>query len=479
MTDIHIDLEDIARRLPEQRWFGGKGRAVARVELVDSVILDDAPPPLVLAIVTVHDEDGGSDLYHLALLVNEDGTSRDAFDEVDRLRCLGEMMAHGSSLHGRVGVFRFGGPGLDPLSPPGQVTARSMGAEQTNTSLVLDEEVIIKLLRRVDLGNNPELELTRLLTSEGFEHIPPHLGELIYEGTLDEEEVQVDLSVAQQFMRDSVEGWQEAIKRIHEIYDAVHDADVKEDLRYLTEERAAEILTAIEELGEVTASLHVVLAREELEPEIAPEPITEYDLSEWGGRAKRLLARLVKTDATGLAQHVGAIEARIDLLSEVSDAGLKFRAHSDFHLGQVLLTERGWMILDFEGEPARSLEERRAKQSPLRDVAGMMRSFNYAATAALFERAEPDSDAWRRLEPWAETWEQLARERYLHGYRARAHEGAFLPSSPDDLSVLLDVFEIDKALYELHYERGHRPEWIRIPLRGIERIATKGSRAPR
>ncbi len=463
---MNIDTQQILERLPEQRWFGWKSRSISDVEIVDFAVVDDGEPVLTLAIVRVHFEDG-SVFLQLPLLVEEDGSSRDAFEDVERLRVFGACLAHGTSLKGAQGTFRFTGPGLDPLSPPGKISARTMGAEQTNTSLVLDEQMIVKLFRRVDTGHNPDLELTRVLTESGFMHTPPHLGELAYEGVIDGEPVQIDLCVAQQFLSDSIEGWSETLKRLHQLYDAIEDEDLAEDMRFLTEERSGDLLGLIEDLGEVTASLHVALSREGLDPHIAPEPIERSDLEEWARSSRASLQALLDDGVTELQDLAPRIEERITKLKEVAEPGLKTRAHADYHLGQVLLTGRGWMILDFEGEPARTLEQRRAKTSPLRDVAGMVRSFNYAATAALFERAEPDSEEWKRLAPWADTWETLARERFIHGYRMRAHEGRFLPPAPSDIDVLLEVFEIDKALYEVGYERGHRPDWLRIPLRGI------------
>lgn len=466
---MNIDAQQIAERIPDQRWFGWKDRAVKSVEVLDFGIVDDGIPALALAIIRVR-FDRSEALYQLPLLVEEDGSSRDAFEDVDRLRVFGAMLAHGTSVKGAHGTFRFTGPGLDPLSPPGAVSARTMGADQTNTSLVLDEQMIVKLFRRVDTGHNPDLELTRVLTEAGFSYTPPHLGELVYEGTLEGEEVQVDLCVAQQFLTDSIEGWSETLKRLHQLYDAVEDEDVPEDMRFLIEERAGDLLSLIQDLGDVTASLHIALSREELDPEIAPEPIEPVDLAEWTRSARGALQSLLDEGVTELQKLAPLIEEHIDRLSDVAEPGLKTRAHADYHLGQVLLTGRGWMILDFEGEPARTLEERRAKTSPLRDVAGMLRSFNYAATAALFERAEVDSEEWKRLAPWAAEWESLARERFISGYRTRAHEGRFLPPAQEDVDLMLDVFEIDKALYEIGYERGHRPDWMRIPLHGIAKI---------
>ena len=184
---IRIDTRQLHDRLPEKRWFGGKGRPIASVDVVDAGTIEDGPPALVLAVIEVHYEWGASELYHLPLLVESDGSPRDAVEEPDRLRVLGDLMAHGSSIKGDYGVFQFGGPGLDPLSPPGRDSARTLGAEQTNTSLVLDDHVIIKVFRRVAVGANPDLELARLLTAEDFEHVPPHVGEFAYEREGDDE----------------------------------------------------------------------------------------------------------------------------------------------------------------------------------------------------------------------------------------------------------------------------------------------------
>ncbi|MEA2508637.1 MAG: maltose alpha-D-glucosyltransferase / alpha-amylase, partial [Actinomycetota bacterium] len=157
-------------------------------------------------------------------------------------------------------------------------------------------------------------------------------------------------------------------------------------------------------------------------------------------------------------------------LVKVTRAGFKTRVHGDYHLGQVLSSTRGWMIIDFEGEPARSLDERREKQSPLRDVAGMLRSLSYAASVSMIERTSFGTDEWNRLQPWADVWEDLARGRFLTAYLRRSHEGKFLPPNRSDLKAMLDAFEIDKALYEIGYERGNRPDWVKIPLHGLARI---------
>jgi maltose alpha-D-glucosyltransferase / alpha-amylase len=468
------DLSKLTESLPRQRWFGHKGRAITGVSVVDEAIIEDGPPALIVALARVDLEDGSDALYQLPLLVDEDGTVRDGTEDVERMRVFGDLMAHGSSIKGSSGVFQFGGPGLDPLaSPPGETSIRLMAAEQSNSSVVLDETIILKLFRQVAIGPNPDLELNRLLTNEGFEHVPPQVGEALYEGEIDGSDVSIDLAVAQQFVTDGVEGWQEALARLGSLYDEVDDEDAGEDRAFLTEERAGEFLRAIEQLGDATASLHVLLSREEIDTSLVPEPIGESDIVEWADRVAIDLARLQKDLPEELGPMQSALDARVAAFRAISPAGLKTRIHGDYHLGQVLLTPRGWRMLDFEGEPARSLDQRRAKQSPLRDVAGMLRSFSYAACSALMERAAPGSPEWARLEPWADAWESLARDRFLAAYVTRAHEAKFLPPDREEMLVTIDAFEIDKALYEIAYERSHRPDWMPIPLRGLERAATR------
>ncbi|MDQ4025737.1 MAG: hypothetical protein M3217_09665 [Actinomycetota bacterium] len=469
-----MSTQGLLEWMPHRRWFGNKTQRPEAIDVVDTVVLEDGPPALTLALVRVWFADGGDAFYHLPVLVDEDGTARDALEEAPRLGILGELMAYGHTLKGDNGVIEFGGPGLDPMSPPGPGDVRVIGAEQSNTSLVLGD-TIVKLFRRVEFGPNPDLELSRLLTNEGFENVPPQVGELTYRGEIDGEEITIDLGIAQRFVRDAVDGWDHTLQRLGALFDEIDDADVAEDHRFLIEQRAPQFLEAIDELGEATGALHVALSREESDPALAPEPVDELDLKAWADGANAYLARLTSAGFGELEAMAPAIARRIDGIRGLTAAGCKTRIHGDYHLGQVI---RGlkWMILDFEGEPVRSLEERRAKQSPLKDVAGMLRSFSYAATSALFERGEPDSEDWKRLQPWADTWEALARDRILASYLRKSHEGKFLATERETLAVLLDFFEIDKALYELEYELGHRPEWVRIPTAGIARVIERGER---
>jgi trehalose synthase-fused probable maltokinase len=466
---VNINLEELSRSLPERRWFGAKHRTIESLAVIDQVVASDADPCVVLSLIRVSYEDGEREVYHLPLIVRGD-EQLDAFDDIEQLKVLGDLFAHGTSLHGINGVFHFSGAGLNPLDPAGRRSVRVLGAEQSNSSLVLDEEVIVKLFRRVESGSNPDIELNRLLTAQDSDFVPHHLGDIYYEGTLGDEEVSFDLGIAQQFIADGCDGWEHVLDEVRKLYDDIHPEDVREDIRFLIEDRASGLLSQIEDLGAATGAMHVALSREEEDVAFHPEPMDNSDLKELVVGATQLLRRQIEEGVEELNDLEAAICQKLEELLELNDPGSKIRIHGDYHLAQVLWTQRGWKILDFEGEPARGLEERNEKQSPLKDASGMLRSFGYAALSVLFERAEPGTDEWRRLQPWAEMWEQLARERFLSAYVGKSHEGRFLPSHRDELYSLIHFFEIDKALYEVGYERAHRPEWMRIPLRGIARL---------
>ncbi|MGH2749273.1 MAG: maltokinase N-terminal cap-like domain-containing protein [Actinomycetota bacterium] len=478
---MNINVGPLIHLLPEQRWFGSKDRALQNIEVRDHAIIEgahDGGESLVLALLDVHFVDGLVAIYQMPLLVNQDGDVRDALDDAGRLNVFGRALARGETFKGERGAFRFGGPGLDPLAPPGHGSVRAMGAEQSNSSIVLDDSVILKLIRRVEEGDNPELELNRFLTNEGFEYIPAQVGEIFYEEEHPEGEVgvNIDLGIAQQYVSDATEGWSEALKHVAALYDGISGDEDVATRRRQVDALVATLLEELAALGDVTAGLHVLLGRgQEHDPEIGRESATHQDLRDWAMHARHTLSSLPTDRIPELTDEViGSVNARLDAIESIVEPGAKTRIHGDYHLGQTLLGPRGWLILDFEGEPLRSLEERRALQSPLRDVAGMLRSFSYAAYSALLERAEPDSERWNQLEPWVETFEELARHYFLQAYLRTSHEGDLLPHDRDELGTLLDFFELDKALYEVGYELGHRPDWVRIPLRGILDVVNRG-----
>ena len=460
--------------LVEERWFGAGSKQPTDIKFLDRATVSEGPPrfEIVLAAITFDDKDRR--VYQL-LLLSEDGTPVDIAKAPDHLRPIGSLMAHGQSLAGKRGAFHFGGVGLNPLEPPGGKSIKVVKAEQSNSSFVFDGRVIMKFFRRLEAGSNPDLELNRFLTDVAFEGVPGQVGEIAYRGTIERKQATIDLAIAQQYIGRASDGWERTVRAVGELLRSSPSNESGRQRRDVVEEAAAQILGELEQLGDTTAGMHVALGRDDVPPELLAEPVKPVDINSWIRRAKAALGRASRHPefAPGIHEHATNV---VDALRSVKDPGVKMRIHGDYHLGQALFTRRGWMLLDFEGEPLRTLEERRAKHSPLRDVAGLLRSLSYAASTALFESASPDTDDWRRLEPWADTWETLARDRFLVGYRRRSHEGRFLSSDRSTLALMLSFFELDKALYEYIYETEHRPQWVRIPLRGIRTVLRRRRR---
>jgi len=315
--------------------------------------------------------------------------------------------------------------------------ARPAGAEQSNTSLVYDNRLILKLFRRLAKGPNPDVEVVTAITAKGFENTPTPRGVWRDHG--------YDLAICQDFLAEAVEGWSLALTSLRDFYGAECDDPA---------ECGGDFAPEAERLGETTARMHVALA-----DAFGRSP---GDAGAWADLVAAQLAKLGPGDI-----DAGEAARFVTLLRDVADAGCAVRVHGDFHLGQVLRTDAGWYVLDFEGEPARPLAERTAPSSPLKDVAGMLRSFHYAAQVALMERAEANVE---RLEPAADAWEQRQRRHFLRGYLAEAEGSGLLPPDEGSRAAVLRAFEFDKAVYELLYERAMRPDWEHVPLSALHRL---------
>jgi predicted trehalose synthase len=313
---------------------------------------------------------------------------------------------------------------------------RSIGVEQSNSSIVFDDRLILKVFRRLEPGDNPELEMLRFLTDRGFENIPTLAGWYEFAGDL----LWATLGVLTDFVVDGRDGW-----------------------AFTLENRDA-VIDDLAGLGKVTAQMHNVLASDSSDPDFAPEEPGSEALSLLTATIDEEIERLfidlpADSDATtAIAGRGEEVRDRLQQLSHVGVGGRVIRTHGDYHLGQTLRTPDRWVLLDFEGEPARPLRDRRRKRSPLRDVAGMLRSFAYAASAM-----EQDGDAASRA------WEERARGAFLGGYLAEV-EPSLMPAGQQAIDKLLSIFELEKAVYELRYEMDNRPDWIGIPVAGIARL---------
>jgi maltokinase len=438
----------------ERRWFGAKAQEIAHARLVETAVLRTETPALVAGLVEIRFPPGTHELYQLPLglrpaadgwrdgVIAEEGgwVVYDALADPALARELVDLVRGGATASAREGVVEFrttDAAALDGIRPP-----RPLGVEQSNTSLVFGDDLILKAYRRLEAGINPELEVLRFLTARGFGHIAQLLGWYAYSGNV----MDLTLGILQRFVGEAKDGWELALAE-------------------LAAARPDAFLDRLARLGQVTGALHAVLASDSSDPEFAPE--------EPSGEALSLVVATVDEeiesvflqlpeDNPALAPIAGRgeeVRERLREISYVGDFGRVIRTHGDYHLGQALLADGDWIVLDFEGEPARSLPERRRKRSPLRDVAGMLRSFAYVASASELLNGVPAPV----------DWERNAREQFLAGYLATA-DRQILPGSARGLERLLTVFELEKAVYELRYELNNRPDWVRIPVAGIERL---------
>jgi trehalose synthase-fused probable maltokinase len=427
-----LDTDALRDWIQRQRWYASKSRSVAGVEIAEHLALNER---LLLALVQTRFATGTHELYQLLVA----GRTFDALSEPELVLELMRRMESGTEVEGVEGRFAFYRAGsLPPLAEDAR--ARLVGVEQSNSSVVFDDRVVLKLFRKLEPGINPELELLRFLTAREFESIAPLYGWYDYDG----QALAATLGVAQEFLPDAVGGWELALDRIGSEPDW--------------------LLERLGDLGEVTARMHTVLASDAGDPAFSPEEPSQEALSLLTATVdediERIFVRLPDDERVApIAGRGQDVRERLAARAQLGAGGRVIRTHGDYHLGQTLHTPRGWVIIDFEGEPARALPERRAKRSPLRDIAGMLRSFAYATSAVKIQRgtaAPPD-------------FEQRARERFLERYLA-AVDSTLLPAGEAAVLNLLSIYELEKAIYELQYELDNRPDWVPIPVAGIRRL---------
>jgi maltokinase len=426
MTDDSSLIEFIT----SQRWYGSKTRDVASASVVDRTLL---PDDLELQLVEVRFDTGTHETYQLLTVAG----GFDALADDAHARTLLQLMRAGETVQGEEGAVEFAAVGADQGEPR---AARLIEGEQSNSSVVFDDALILKVFRRVEAGINPELELLRFLTEAGFGNIAELAGWYAYSGA----QMEATLGIMQRFVTSGEDGWERAL-----------DAIVAGDEAFFD---------TVRRLGEVTGHMHTVLGSDPVDPNFYPEQTSTESLGLLTATVDEEIERVFMSlpedvpDLDPIRGRGEEVRERLRLLTNIGGTGRVIRVHGDFHLGQTLWDGEDWVILDFEGEPARSLPERRRKRSPLRDVAGMLGSFGYAASAAevLRDTSAPDD------------WEDRARDEFLIGYRATV-DRSLIPSGAA-MDKLLKVFELEKAVYELRYELNNRPDWVRIPVVGLARM---------
>ena len=469
MTDVPAGyLAEIAAYLVRRRWFAGKGRDfdvthVHAMPWLGATDMLDLWPRVRIEIVTVSFADGGVDTYSfpVAYLQQADSALEHALVGSFVHAELGEVTAYDAVFLRDAAARIYEGFGARRQGPEvafqvvdgaelpaDDLVGAVLSAEQSNTSVVYGEDAILKLFRRVSAGANPDVEVHEALTRAGSEHIAALLGWVSGRWWSPEGEPRTgDLGMLQVFLRTATDGWDLALASVRDLLVEadLHPADVGGDF-------AGES----ERLGEAVAVVHRELA--------AAFPTGTRPDAHGDALADGMQARLhAAVDAVPqLAEHAGGLQACFDRLRHLAEPVAVQRVHGDLHLGQTLRTVKGWKLIDFEGEPAKPLSERADLSSPLRDVAGMLRSFDYAAGATLQGFGSSAQLVYR-----AQEWSSRNRTAFLRGYAAAAE------MEIDEGSDLLTAYEADKAVYETVYEARHRPDWIDVPLRGIARIVAR------
>ena len=505
--------------LPQQRWFGAKALRIRSTRIVDWAPLPDSKAVFVLVEVQYHR--GNSDTYLVPLALIYDRAA-----EQIRENSPNAILCPALSREGRgylcdatfdpsagAALLRFigsaqrtqaangtvcGEPGsrFEALRGPEGSTlpVRRSSAEQSNTSLIYADKLMLKLFRRQQPGLNPDCEMDRFLTEKAhFDGVPAYAGSIEYASASGESQT---FAMLQGVVENRGDGWTLTVEELARYYESCApqpfpegELDRARDVFELAAQPLSQAardyvgiaLDSAARLGRRTAQLHLALSAPSDDPAFTPEPLSTDDLRQRLTRIHTdaaLVFDLLKDSVAGLPDEAvdlaGMVLGRrrrildsFRLFPGSGAEGQQIRIHGDYHLGQVLQAKPDFVIIDFEGEPARPIEQRRARQSPLKDVAGMLRSLSYAAYASLVVYTARRPEDIERLDPWARLWEQSMRAEFLRTYRDCANGAAFLPAEEAGFRKLLGIYLLDKALYELSYELNNRPAWVRIPLMGI------------
>ena len=528
-----FDRRRLQQQLPaflrEQRWFGGKAEPIRSVEVIDIVPFDTTAETTYLLLLQVGYDEGATQTYSVPMaevssesaipprtngkpspclaLTFGDAKPTFAYDATASepfLKFLLASMQNNRKFHGEYGEVRaVSSPALAGLvsQSNGELTPKVMRAEQSNTSIVYGNQLVLKFFRRVEQGINPDLEIGWFLTEKTrYQNVPLLSGYLEYA----RDDTRMSLGMLQSFVPNQGDAWEFTLQAVARCFDRIPsktssppDPPVGSSLDLAAgaiPEQPRQLiggyLESVQLLGKRTAELHVALSTNTGDPAFDPEPYSRTDQRAFCETTLKLLERNFRLlrkqkwnlpdDMRDQAQQAldsePELEQRLRRFEERALTGMRTRIHGDYHLGQVLVTGDDFVLIDFEGEPARPLTERRRKQSPLQDVAGLLRSFHYAAYAPLLGvKRQPNAaplslDTFR---PWAYFWKTWVSAAFLRSYLATAREAPFLSRDPQEVAAILGAHLLEKAVYELGYELNNRPSWVRIPLSGIVQLITQ------
>ncbi len=514
--------------MKDRRWFAGKARTIQTTKILNVLPIPTKSPLAYLVLVQVEYTEGEAETYLLPLGFaqgelaaqlqegpaaiarlrikdkDQEGILCDAVWDKAFLKALLGVVSKGRKASGPFGEL-WASPmkAFRPLLKSAEdfLEPALMKGEQSNTSVVFGDLFILKLYRRLEAGINPDLEIGRFLTEAKFSNIAPVASSLEYRRDKGDP---VTVAIMQSFLPNEGDAWRYTLDTMSRYYEDVlaRPTELKEDhlpqahlldlieqpVPPLAQELIGLYLEEARLLGQRTGELHVALAQDDRDPNFAPEPFTDFYRrglyqSMMGGvnRSFILLRQRLKyvpeaqQDKARLVLDLESkIRKRFHAIRDRRITAMRIRCHGDYHLGQVLYTGKDFIIIDFEGEPARPLSVRRLKGSPIRDVAGMLRSFHYAAYASLLGHvAGVRPEDFAMLEPWARFWNTWVSGTYLKAYLQTTGEAGFIPKAREGLQILLDGYLLEKAIYELGYELNSRPDWVRVPLEGIVQLIQK------
>lgn len=499
--------------LRQRRWFTSKSRDLQAVRIEHAPRLEYFGESYYLAFLELSYAEGEDEVYILPLSRT---TNVDRYRRQDPEALIGEVRGLGTPFWLVDGLYVpglreafFAGMWNERIEitangtlrfQPGKIlrnyafeTAQSrlLKAEQSNTSIIYEDKFFFKTFRKQDTDVNPDLELVRFLSERAdFDHAPRYGGSIFYypnggNGAF------YTLGLMQNMIENEGEAWSLVLGLARDGYDRILEAE--EEVAVPTDPPTAELPPEVEKLigkkaleraallGQRTAELHIALASEPDLPDFKPEP---FDMAfqqhvhagflrlldeKMAPLAERLdeLPAAAKADAEAVLARRDEIRERFDQMVDHPIAAAKTRVHGDYHLGQVLYDKEDFYIIDFEGEPLLSIAERREKRTPFKDVAGMVRSFHYAAVGALLLGDQYDAKARKKLQPWADYWFRATSRAFLSEYLERTEGQPFVPDNESDRDLLLSIYILEKAIYEVAYELNSRPDWLPIPLRGV------------
>ena len=506
------------------RWFGGKGRAIENMEIINHATVDLPDYSAVFFLIQVTYQSGLPDIYQLPVsfahqthslrlqdscpksviarmtINGVEGILYDALYGAPLQEALLTSIATNKKIRMRSSQLIFSGREtiLNNIQEKENIKPKVLSGEQSNTSLVYGSEYFLKIFRKVDRAINPDLEITRFLTEHtDFTNIPPFMGSIEWKFEKDS----LIIGMMQEMIESSGDAWVNMLDKLNDFNETILVTNkvlttnekvgnlidpapyelIPEEFKELIDATTAEQASL---LGVRTGEMHLALASGTSFPDFMPEPYSlHYQRSLYAGLQSLVRGtflnqskNLQKLDQDARKEALEVLAMKDDILEVLRRIYrkkidvIKIRIHGDYHLGQVLYTGKDFVITDFEGEPARSYSERRLKRSPIRDVAGMIRSFHYAAYGSLVLDSHIRKEEFSKLIPFVDKWYHYMSGFFMRAYLDTVEGSAFIPDNKEDLETLMKTFLLEKALYELNYELNNRPEWVMIPLRGIKEL---------